>query len=63
MDAATLLIEKYSQYKNDPYGYVLFEFPWKQDGTFLAEDDGPDTWQIGVMEDIRRDREKRTLSP
>lgn len=63
MDAASSLIEKYSQFKNDPYGYVLFEFPWKQEGTFLADDDGPDTWQIGVMEDIRRELEKRALSP
>lgn len=41
------LIEKYYY---DPYGFVLSMFPWGKPGTRLADQEGPDKWQIDVME-------------
>lgn len=53
----------YGKFRNDPYGYVLFDYPWGKPGTFLSGQDGPDQWQINVMEDIRLALENRNLNP
>lgn len=37
----------------DPYVWVMAMFPWKQKGTSLENADGPDTWQIDVLETIK----------
>lgn len=34
-----------AEFYADPLGYVLFCWPWGEDGTALAHEDGPDTWQ------------------
>ncbi|MGI9306591.1 MAG: terminase, partial [Gammaproteobacteria bacterium] len=43
---------------DDPLGFVQMAYPWGQPGTFLADSDGPDTWQedeLGVLgEHVRR---------
>ena len=33
----------------DPYGYVLYAFPWGKPGTILEEEDGPDEWQTQFL--------------
>lgn len=38
----------------DPLRYVMLVFPWGVKGTELANFKGPDEWQRGVLEDIRR---------
>jgi hypothetical protein len=38
------------KYYFDPYGFVLAMFPWGQPGTRLSDEEGPDKWQIEVME-------------
>jgi hypothetical protein len=34
-----------AQFIYDPYGFVLFAYPWGQKGTFLENETGPDDWQ------------------
>lgn len=42
-----------AQFVADPLGMVLFEYPWGERGTPLEAFDGPDTWQIAVLEALR----------
>lgn len=51
-DTEKELAENIARFYDDPLGFVMFAFPWKQEGTPLAEHDGPDTWQISQMEYI-----------
>jgi hypothetical protein len=32
-------------FTHDPLGFVLWAFPWRLEGTSLADEDGPDQWQ------------------
>ena len=47
------LIEELASYSDDPYGFVLFAFPWGEEGTELENFEGPFNWQIKVLEDLR----------
>ena len=40
------------QFLHDPYGYVLYAFPWGVEDSELEEYDGPDTWQTEVLERV-----------
>lgn len=46
------LAAKIGEFYDDPYGFVLFAFPWGVEGTRLAKQTGPDDWQIEVMQEI-----------
>lgn len=46
------LIEELATYSSDPYGFVLFAFPWGEEGTELADYLGPFDWQIKVLLDL-----------
>jgi len=37
-------------YAHDPLGFVLFAWPWGEEGTDLANDTGPEPWQRDVLE-------------
>lgn len=39
-------------YAYDPAGFVSYVFPWGEPGTALEHEDGPDVWQIEVMDYI-----------
>jgi hypothetical protein len=39
------LIEELASYSSDPYGFVLFAFPWGEPGE-LENYSGPLDWQI-----------------
>lgn len=41
-------------FTHDPYGFVLWAYPWGVPGTALAKEDGPDEWQREQLEDIGR---------
>lgn len=43
----------------DPLGFVLACFPWGQPGTVLADQPGPDAWQIEALLEIGRQVEAR----
>ncbi len=37
-------------YAHDPLGFVLFAWPWGEEGTDLANDTGPEPWQRDVLD-------------
>lgn len=41
-----------ARFYDDPLGFVLYVFPWGKHGTRLAEEAGPDDWQIEVLDDL-----------
>lgn len=46
------LIEELAEFSSDPLGFVIFGFPWGEPGTELALKDGPESWQIALLEEI-----------
>lgn len=46
------LVEEMARFQHDPYGYVLFAFPWGEAGTELAQQRGPRRWQAEVLREI-----------
>lgn len=47
------LIFEIGKQTHDPLAFVLYAFPWKEEGTELADQEGPDVWQREVLEEIR----------
>jgi hypothetical protein len=47
-----LLIERLANFQCDPYGFVLWAFPWGEPGTPLEHEDGPEDWQREQLERI-----------
>lgn len=46
------LIEDVAGFFFDPLGFVLYVFPWREEGP-LKDEDGPDEWQRDVLGEIR----------
>ncbi|HEY9155574.1 MAG TPA: terminase [Opitutaceae bacterium] len=46
------LIEELAEYSDDPYGFVLWAFPWGEEGTELEDQDGPEPWQQEILEQL-----------
>ena len=47
-----LLQEKIAQFTDDPYGFVMYAYPWGEKGTFLEDETGPDKWETRILKDI-----------
>lgn len=47
-----LLIEELAQFADDPYGYVLWAYPWGELGTDLEYFEGPQEWQKQILIDL-----------
>ena len=47
------IIEKLASFVHDPYGFVLWAFPWGEPGP-LENETGPDDWQKAQLQDIGR---------
>ena len=45
----------------DPYGFVMFAFPWGEEGTELANQFGPEPWQAAVLRDLREYSPQKAL--
>lgn len=43
------LAEEISQFYDDPYGFVLYAFPWGEPGTSLHGFESPDEWQKELL--------------
>lgn len=47
------------RFSHDPYGFVLWAYPWGKAGTLLAKETGPDDWQrdqlCSIGESLRAD--------
>ncbi len=50
--AADALIADIAGFQHDPLGYVLYAFPWAQEGTELANESGPRLWQRDALNDL-----------
>jgi hypothetical protein len=46
------LASELARYACDPYGWVLYAFPWGEPGSELACYSGPDKWQEDILKDI-----------
>jgi len=46
------LAEDLSRFYYDPLGFVRYAFPWGKAGTRLADEEGPDTWQVDFLRDL-----------
>jgi len=59
------LMEALLQFKYDPYGFVMYAFPWGVKGTPLEKFPGPRTWQVEQFRKIREhlllDNEKQRV--
>lgn len=51
-DPVGQLIDELAEYEFDPYGFVLYAFPWGEEGTSLADEVGPEDWQREHLERI-----------
>ena len=45
MTEQEILADELGKYTHDPYGFVMFSFPWGEPGTELEKFSGPDPWQ------------------
>jgi len=45
------LVEELAEYSDDPYGFVLFAFPWGEPGE-LEDQFGPEPWQQKILEQL-----------
>jgi len=46
------LQEDIASFADDPYGFVMYAYPWGEEGTLLANETGPDAWQTKVLKDL-----------
>lgn len=44
------LTEDVANFRTDPHGFVLYAYPWGEEGTDLAKRDGPNKWQKEALE-------------
>lgn len=51
-DPVEQVIVKLAEFELDPLGFVMWAFPWGQDGTTLAEEEGPEQWQHDQLQRI-----------
>lgn len=47
-----MLCEELAGFEFDPVGFVLWAFPWGEPGTSLADDPGPEKWQLDHLKRI-----------
>ena len=47
-----ILAEDIARFFYDPLGYVEYVFPWGEEGTALADEEGPDEWQSDILLEI-----------
>lgn len=46
------IVEALTKLVYDPLAFVYWAYPWKQPGTFLVDEDGPDKWQKDVLNEV-----------
>ena len=51
-EAKLAMAETLVSFAHDPLGFVMFLFPWGEPNTSLAEETGPDQWQIEELNDL-----------
>jgi hypothetical protein len=46
------LVDDIGGFFYDPLGFVYFAFPWREVGTILETEAGPDPWQVEILEEL-----------
>jgi len=46
------LVDAIGEFFYDALGFVYFAFPWGKKGTILENEDGPDDWQVDILNDL-----------
>jgi len=46
------IISKVESFIHDPLGFTLWAYPWGEDDSVLCDEDGPEEWQVKIMQDI-----------
>jgi hypothetical protein len=49
-----MLLDEVGKFYDDFLGFIMFAFPWGEKGSDLEEYEGPDTWQVDLMEYVRK---------
>ncbi|MBX3603196.1 MAG: terminase [Rubrivivax sp.] len=52
LDPLDDLLEQLAEFEFDPAGFVRWAFPWGAAGTMLANEPGPEKWQLAQLERI-----------
>lgn len=52
-EAELELLEELGSFAYDPVSFVMWAFPWGEEGTELADEDGPNEWQLWVLCQVR----------
>lgn len=47
------LLDQLMSFHGDPYGFVLWAFPWGEPGSELEKSEGPEEWQANLLRDVR----------
>ncbi len=50
-----------ARFRNDPYGFVIFNWPWGQEGTELEHESGPEEWQRDWLLDLGKKCEENAF--
>lgn len=50
VDPLDQIIEHLADFSSDPLGFVIWAFPWGEPGTELEKFDGPEPWQVTILE-------------
>jgi len=56
-----MLAEDMVRFYADPLGYVMYAFPWGQEGTILSDQHGPKTWQRDVLVQLGEEIKQRAF--
>lgn len=51
-DTDEVLLEELLSFEKDPLGFVLWAFPWGEEGTELEHETGPETWQTEILTEL-----------
>lgn len=52
MSIVDALVEEMAGFRHDPYGFVIYSFPWGEEGTELVNKTGPEGWQADLLRRI-----------
>lgn len=47
------ILSKLEEFAWDPLNFVLWAYPWGEKGTVLEKEEGPDVWQVEVLEELK----------
>jgi hypothetical protein len=62
VDLEKILMDEIVYCYEDFHRFVMFAFPWGEEGSELQEYDGPDTWQLDLMNSVKEHLQKDPMA-